>query len=351
MKKIFSIITVFVLGFVLIACDDMGPVDTIIIYTNQTQNGRGSQLEQLIKTAGFDFDVLFVEVAGQNLKNRLIAEKNAPIADVVLGGGLIEHIDLKNEGVLKQYVPSWANLVDEGLSDSDGYYTAWAIEPLYLAYNKKHFTDNPSEVTGTKLLAPTGWADLVANFSNKYNVFKASTSTGATIYASILSQFRDDNGEFGVSQAGWNLLANLINNGIVDRGSWQLNLAGDVSPISMTWAGAVMDIEQAFVVDLGVVLPEEGVPVTISQVAVVNSNNPARIAAAETFIEWWGLTETQVAWSEISFQAPANLAALELVDPKIRELNDVPFLDLDWEFIVENISSWIQKIELELIGS
>ena len=59
---------------------------------------------------------------GADLTNRLIAEKNNPIADVVFGLNNIFYENLKKEDVLDQYVPQWASQVDSGLNDPEGYY-------------------------------------------------------------------------------------------------------------------------------------------------------------------------------------------------------------------------------------
>lgn len=331
---------------------DSAMATEIIIYTNQTSGGRGAELERLIAEAGFPFEVMLVELAGQNLKSRLINEKNMPLGDVVLGGSTAEYIELKEEGVITPYVPSWAAEVDAAYNDPDGYYTAWAIEPLYLVYNTKYYTNDPAKVTGSVKQAPTSWADLATNFKGKYNVFKPSSTSGTNIYASILSQYRDDaNGEFGVSQEGWNLLSSVINNGVMDTGLWQANLAQKKDCcIGMSWAGAIIEVEEAYECDLDVVIPEEGVPVSISQVAIVNSKDDARLNAAKMFVEWWGKVETQVAWSEISRQAPANETALAQVDQEIKDMVNVKFLDLDYTFIAKYYSEWREKIELEIVG-
>lgn len=325
--------------------------EAIIIYTNQTSGGRGTRLQTLFNEANLGFSVEFVELSAQNLRSRLIAEKNFPIADVVLGGGILEHLDLKNEGVTAPFFPSWLDTIDARHLEESGHYSPWAIEPLYMVYNKAHFTSDPSQVTGSRLLAPTDWHDLADNFVDRYNVFKPSSGTGATIYASILMAYRDPQGENGISAEGWEVLGRLINGGEVDRGLWQSNLAGSSKPIAMTWAGAIIDIEAAYGIELGIVQPEGGVPFVVSQVAVVNSGNTARMNAAKAFIEWWGTTETQVAWSAISGQAPANQDAYALVDEQVRLLNDAEMMELDWPFIVANIRDWRLKIELDLIGN
>lgn len=324
----------------------------IIIYTNQTSGGRGKALEKLIKEANFPFEVLTVELAGQNLKSRLINEKNNPFADVVLGGSTAEYIELKNENVLSPYEPNWLEKIDEKYHEKDNYFTSWAIEPLYLVYNTKYYTNDPAKVTSSVKLAPTSYLDLATNFSGKYNVFKPSSTSGTNIYASILSQYRDDeNGDCNVSSQGWDLLKKVIQNGVIDTGLWQANIASKKDLcIGMAWAGAIIEIEESYECKLDVVIPEEGVPVSISQIAIVNSNNTPRMNAAKMFVDWWGQDSTQIAWSKISGQAPASTSAFELVDQKIKDLANVKYLDLDYEFIAKNYSSWRQKIELEIMG-
>ncbi|TVP97265.1 MAG: hypothetical protein EA374_00055, partial [Acholeplasmatales bacterium] len=92
--------------------DETAMADAIIVYTNQTSGGRETRLQTLISEANLGFSVEFVELAGQNLRSRLIAEKNFPIADVVLGGGVLEHLGLKNEGVTTPFFPTWLDTVD-----------------------------------------------------------------------------------------------------------------------------------------------------------------------------------------------------------------------------------------------
>lgn len=322
---------------------------SIIVYTNQTSGGRGSQLEALIKKENFPFSVTLVELAGQNLKNRLINEKNNPFADVVLGGSTAEYIQLKQEGVISPYAPIWKEEIDSKYYEAEDYYTPWAVEPLYLCYNKKYFTNDPSQVTSSVRLAPTDWNDLAVNFKGKYNVFKPSSTSGSIIYSSILCKYRDPNGILGVSQQGWDFLGQLINNGIIDNGLWQANLAGNKAPIAMSWAGAVLEVEDAYEVDLDVVVPEEGVPATISQIALSNVKNEGRINAGKRFIDWWGKTETQIEWAKISCQNPLNASASEQVDPKIKAIADVKIMDLDWDFIAQNSSQWREYIELNIL--
>ncbi len=355
----FATVLILCLTVVLTGCkpkttitDDGKVVATqLIIYTNQTSGGRGAALEELIKKQNFPFEVLLVELAGQNLKSRLINEKNLPFADVVLGGSTAEHIELKEAEVITPYAPSWLEEIDEAYQEKDNYFTAWAIEPLYLVYNTKYYTKDESKVTNAVKLAPKNWEDLANNFKGKYNVFKPSSTSGTNIYASILSQFRDDtNGTYGVSQEGWDLLSKVINNGVLDTGLWQANLASKKDCcIAMSWAGAILEVEEAYDCDLDVVIPEEGVPVSVSQIAIVETKDEARMNAAKLFVEWWGTTEAQVAWSKISRQAPASKKALALVDQEIKDLVDVKVLDLDYEFIAKHYSSWREKIELEIV--
>ncbi len=358
MKKKIILLASLLTAASLCSCSNGGEVTgedglvyakSIIVYTNQTSGGRGAQLEAMIAKENFPFSVTLVELAGQNLKNRLINEKNNPFADVVLGGSTAEYIELKKEQVITPYAPSWKVNIDEEYYESENYYTAWAVEPLYLCYNTKYFTNDPAKVTSSVSLAPTGWEDLAKNFKGKYNVFKPSSTSGSIIYSSILCKYKDDNGTLGISQEGWNFLGEVINNGILDNGLWQANLAGNKAPIAMSWAGAVLEVEDAYDVDLEVVVPDEGVPATISQVALSNVKDQKRLNAAKKFIDWWGDAKTQIEWAKISCQAPLNKSAIDQVDQKVRDIADVKIMDLDWEFIANYSSQWREYIELNIL--
>ena len=95
MKKIFL---ACMLALTMIGCGS-GKDDSIIVYTNSGSNGRDVFLKELAKENGFDINV--VSGGGTDIANRLIAEKNNPIADVIFGLNNIEYEKLKKQNILK----------------------------------------------------------------------------------------------------------------------------------------------------------------------------------------------------------------------------------------------------------
>lgn len=84
--------------------------EKLIVYTNSNSAGRGEWWIEQAKQAGFDIEI--VGAGGGDVTNRLIAEKNNPIADVVFGLNNMFFENLKKEDVLIPYVPKWADEVE-----------------------------------------------------------------------------------------------------------------------------------------------------------------------------------------------------------------------------------------------
>lgn len=252
MKKIFL---ACVLALTMMGCGSSKD-DSIIVYTNSGSNGRDVFLKELAKENGFDINV--VSGGGTDIANRLIAEKNNPIADVIFGLNNIEYEKLKKENILKKFNPSWAGEIPEGLSDKEGYYNAITVTPLLAIYN-------PNIIKGEDI--PKDWTDLATNpkFKDKYYLFSAIGGTGKVILSSVISRYRDDNGVLNVSSEGWKMVENLYSNGYVERGEedWFGNLMSGKRPITMIWGSGALEREKANNFKVGVMRPEIGVPFVV----------------------------------------------------------------------------------------
>lgn len=336
MKKIFL---GAMLALTLIGCGEKD--DSIILYTNSGSNGRSEFLKEYAKENGFNLDI--VSAGGTDITNRLLAEKNNPIADVIFGLNNMEYEKLKKENILKKFNPSWADKIPEGLSDKEGYYNAVTITPLLAVYN----TDI---INGENI--PKDWTDLATNpkFTGKYFMFGTNGGTGKAVMASVVSRYKDLNGELNISDEGWEMTKKLYTNGYVERGEedWFGNLMSGKRPILMLWGSGALEREKANNIELGIMKPEIGVPFVVEQIALVNkeSNNEQ----VEKFADWLGSPEVQIKWAEKFGTAPAHPEALEKAPAEVKELvESVKIQKLDWKFISENIDSWIEKIELEFI--
>ena len=126
--------------------------ETLVIYSNSASEGRGDWLKEKAAEEGFKLEI--VEAGGGDVTNRLVAEKNNPLADVVYGLNEINYRILKKEDVLEPFTPVWADEVEPGTSDPDGYYHSIVKQAILLIYNSELYNEKT---------APKDWPDLWNN--------------------------------------------------------------------------------------------------------------------------------------------------------------------------------------------
>lgn len=332
MKKILGTI-LFILT--LFSCG----TDKIVVYTNNGNNGREEFLTSYAKENGFDIQV--VTGGGADISNRLIAEKNKPLADVIFGLSPLEYEKLKKHDILEKYIPSWANEVPEGFSDKEGYYNAITIAPLLAIYN-------PDKVP----VVPKDWVDLATNpiFKGKYGLLGLEGGTGKIIYASIVSRYRDDNGELKISKEGWNVVRQLFENGVMIVGDEDFygKLVTGERPITMIWGAGKIQRDKSFNYNSSIMKPEIGMPFVVAQLSLVKGSKKSE--EAKRFIDWLGSAEVQTVWAQKFGTMPAIPKALENSPEENKALlRESKIQELDWEFISENIDSWVEKATLQYI--
>jgi iron(III) transport system substrate-binding protein len=311
---------------------------TLIIYTNSGSDGRGDWLKERAAQDGFKIE--YVQLGGGDLANRLVAEKNNQIADLVFGLNAVEYEKLKNQEMLLKFEPSWANDLDMTLGDRDGYYYPIVVQPLLLAYNPEFVT---------KEAAPTDWTDLAKpEFTDKATILAVGGGTAKTILSSILVRYADPNGTYGISDEGWDVVKNIIQNQhIAAEGEdfWGNAISG-TRPMLMMWGSGLLQNELSRSVDFDFMVPDVGVPYVVEQVAIFK--NSKKIEVAKQFAEWFGSAKIQSEWSAKFGSTPAHPNALKNSSPEVQALMAaVKPQKMDWAFVAENIDKWVEKIQLE----
>ncbi|MCK4025696.1 extracellular solute-binding protein [Streptococcus iners] len=310
----------------------------IVIYSNSTTDGRGEWLKEQASEKGFN--ISYVDISGGELADRLIAEKNNSIADMVFGLNNLEFNRIKDEGLLVKYSPEWIGEVDSSLGDSDGYYHPLVVQPLVLIGNSK--VDMPSD-----------WTDLTKDsYKGTYGISALSTGTSKNIFASIVSRYADENGDLGISDEGWEVAKKYIQNAhTYAQGEDYISaLIDDSNPLnySMMWGSGVLQNEAERGYKFQIMSPKVGVPYVTEQIGILSTSK--KEALVKEFINWFGSADVQKAWSDEFGSIPANKTALEGAKAEIKEFaSSVKPQELDWEFIGENINSWVEKAELEFV--
>lgn len=315
--------------------------EKLIVYTNANSDGRGDWLVEKAKEAGFEIEI--VGAGGADLTNRLIAEKNNPIADVVYGLNNMLYEKLKKENVLVQFVPAWAGDIEEGLNDPEGYYHGLIKQAILLGYN-------PDIISSEQ--APKDWTDLWNNaeFHGKY---EAPTLLGQItpqlVVSGILTRYIDDNGELGISQQGWDEVRKMYDNGVaaVEGEDAYANLASGKTPLVTVVSGTLKSKTEQYGVAAGAVAPEVGVPMIVEHTAIINGTK--KLDTAKRFVEWLGTAEVQGEFVSQFNAMPANTKAVEQANDEVKSLySELKAQQFDWGFISDNVEQWVEKIELEI---
>lgn len=311
----------------------------MIVYSNSTSNGQDEWPLQAAKDEGFHIQI--VSIDGSALADRLVAEKNNSVCDVVFGLNAVEYERLKKEELLVKYEPDWVKEVDMSLGDADGYYYPTVVQPLLLVYNKDIITDPPKD-----------WPDLCdPQYKGQYNLFQLKGGTAKMILASIIARYPDPDGEYGISDEGWEVVKNLCENGYYqqDGDDYISNVIDGTVPMSQLWGAGVIRYQKERDVEFGLMLPEIGEPFVVEQVGIISGTK--KEALAKDFINWFGSAEIQKGWSDSVGAIPANKKALDMTDnQEIKDLmSKVKIQEVDGSLVSEHVNDWVEKVQLEYL--
>lgn len=315
----------------------------ITIYTNSGSDGRGEWLTE--RAAQDGFRIQFIDAGAAEVQNRLLAEKNAPIADVVYGLNSIIWESLKTENILVPYTPVWASEVSEGLNDPEGYYHAIVKQAILLVHDKKQVADAD---------APSDWIDLWTNeaFDGKYQYLTSlAGGTVRNVLAGILTRYADPAGDLGISDEGWEQIAQYYQHGVPVESGKDLyaNIADTNDPVQFgqMWSSGIETRDEQYGTETGYAIPEVGVPYAVESVAIVNGTKNEE--EAQRFVDWFGSAQIQGEWAKQFSTLPANQNAVDQANEFNQEIAKLPSQNIDWALVAKNIDAWCEKIELNYI--
>jgi iron(III) transport system substrate-binding protein len=315
----------------------------LVLYTNSGGDQRADWLAEKSKSAGFDVQVM--NMGGGDLINRLIAEKNNPVADLVFGPNAVDLGKLVKADILYKFEPAWLNKIDPTMADPSGLFYAIGTVPLIMFYNTKIYT--PSTVA-------KDWVDLATNpaYKDKYHLLGLGGGTARMIISSILVQYADPRGVYGISDQGWDVMRQFIGNGHLEQSGddwFGTIMAGEEYSIGELWLpGLLMRKTERNAPYMDFVVPQKGVPYVWEGIGIIkNGRNEAR---AKQWVDWIGSAEIQSEWSANFGHIPTNKDTYSTFTRDLREaMEKCHPQNIDWNLVVENLDQWMEKIQLEFV--
>lgn len=138
-------------------------------------------------------EVSFIRLPTGEALARLQAEKDAPKADIWLGGTADAHAKAAAEGLLEAYKSPSAKMILPEYQDKDGYWYGTYLEVMSIGYNEKRFKEEfepkgvKAPVTLEDLLRPEFKGEIIMPDPRK-------SGTGNTFISAVLQSMGEEKG-------------------------------------------------------------------------------------------------------------------------------------------------------------
>ena len=285
----------------------------LMIYSILQQEYTVEMVREFTRETGIPAD--FVRASGGQIVARVIAEKGAPKADVVLGGASNLHESMKAEGALRAYKSPNAEAIPAQYKDPDGYWTGFYLTALGIGVNRQRF----QRLFPGKPI-PKTWDDLLdPAFKGEIVVTDPVASSTSYLFLNTILQGRG-------WDAGWDYLAKLYP--LVAQwpssGSAPPRMVGTGEyALGVTFAHSLAAvIQEGYRVELVIPPATGGDAGSVSIIA--GGPNPE---LAEKFVDWVLSKRAQKFHSDISLTTP-TLPGIELADGVIA-VDSIDFINYD----------------------
>lgn len=240
----------------------------LLVYTTLTESEIDLYLDDF-QIAYPDIDVQMERMTAATLIQRLLAERDAPQADLIWGVGLTSVLYLEWNDLLKPYAPVGLARIDDRYRDAN--------QPPYWVGNSLALTAfcvNPDEISRLGADIPRSWQDLLDPLYRRA-ILMADPSTADTGLMAVMGVI-----EVAGEQDGWRYLDALDRNiafypvddtapcTLVDRGEYAIGIAKTIEGLG----------------NVEIVYPTEGSGWQLNVSALLRKDTI--VPAAYTFLDW-----------------------------------------------------------------
>lgn len=167
-----------------LGCGSEKPVRSVVVYTSVDQHYAEPVLKAFEAQTGIAvkavYDVEATKTTG--LVNRLIAEKQRPLADVFWNGEFVQTLLLKEKDCLAAYASPEAERIPAQYRDETHYWTGFGGRARVLIINTRHLSPEDAPASIMDLLSPR-WPGEKIGIA--YPLFGTTATQAAALYATL----------------------------------------------------------------------------------------------------------------------------------------------------------------------
>ncbi|MCW1929583.1 extracellular solute-binding protein [Bhargavaea beijingensis] len=304
--------------------------EKVVIYSPHGSDILGDFKQRFEEEYGIKME--FLDMGSQEILDRIRSEKNNTQADVWWGAPQVNFDQAKDEGLLAEYKPSYADALDDMYYDEDWMWTGTSMTPEVIMYNNKEISEEE---------APKDWDDLIdPKWQDELIIrYPLASGTMRTIYSAMIYRTYKDTED---TKEGYEWLEKLDNNTKEYSANPELmynQLAKGVGSLTVwNMPDAVMLAEEKGY-PFGYVLPASGTPVLTEGIAIVKDAPHPK--AAEAFYEFVNTPEAAKLLAEKYYRIPTRDDVTDLPEWITEAEDDIKPMDIDWALFQEKSDEWM----------
>lgn len=311
--------------------------DKVVVYSPHGTDILTEFQEQFEAEYGIKME--FLDMGSQEILDRVRSEKNNPQADVWWGAPQVNFNQAKDEGLLAEYKPSYADALDEIYHDPDWMWSGTSMTPQVIMYNTNEISEDEAPKEWDELLDPK-WEDEI--------IIRYPLASGGmrTIFSAIIYDTYKDTDS---PDEGFEWLQKLDDNTKEYSANPEImynQVAKGVGTLSMWNMPDTVQLAEEKDYPFGYNIPSSGTPVITEGIAILEgAPNPN---AAEAFYEFVNSPEATKLLAEEFYRIPTRDDVTDLPD-WITETEINPMV-IDWEVFEEMSDEWMDYWDNNIKG-
>ena len=268
-------------------------------------------------------------MGSQEILDRARSEKNNTQADIWWGAPSVNFNLAKEEDLLAEYKPSYADALDDIYHDPDWMWSGTSMTPQVIMYNNKEISDDEAPKEWDDLLDPKWKDDIIIRYP------LASGGMRTRFSAIIYEKNAED------PQEGYDWLADLDKNTKEYSANPEImynQVAKGVGSLSIWNMPDTVQLAEEKDYPFSYNIPKSGTPVITEGIAIFN--NAPHPKAAEAFYEFVNTPEATKLLAEEFYRIPTRDDIDDLPD-WITETEINP-MDIDWDVFEEKSDEWME---------